>query len=149
MHKLFADLAEKLDGKKLKTVFGLEAQGHLSTIKSELEKWNDTEVDMTFSKEVWEHIGKKIGWDGFTAALSYFQIIKKENSSWKKIEQSKPICFKRGDWDGLKSDELICKTSIGGKFVGVAYEVDGVLEFYTMIDEYFFDNVVEWMDIPL
>ncbi|CAM1357638.1 hypothetical protein [Tenacibaculum halocynthiae] len=67
---------------EVKVVFGLEAQGHLPTIKKILDKWNEprieNQVDMTYCKHVWEEIGKEIGWCPFTAALSYFQIKNKQ-----------------------------------------------------------------------
>ena len=72
------DLIDAMSEKGVKVVFGLEAQGHMPTIKRILDKWNEpiieNQVDMTFSKCVWEEIGKAIGWCPFTAALSYFQI---------------------------------------------------------------------------
>lgn len=73
------DLIDKLEEKGLKMVFGLEAQGHLPTIKRILDKWNEpmieNQVDMTYSKCVWDEIGREIGWCPFTASLSYFQYI--------------------------------------------------------------------------
>ncbi len=59
----------------VKIAFGLEAQGHIQTIEQVLIYWNDNKynVDMTYSKCVWDQIGKKIGWCPFTAALAYFK----------------------------------------------------------------------------
>lgn len=61
-----------------RVVFGLEAQGHIPTIQAELKRWNEPipcikPYDMSYSKAVWEGIGKKIGWCPFTAALAYFE----------------------------------------------------------------------------
>ena len=81
MSDLLDELSEKLEAKGLKPVFGLEAQGHLPTIEKILEKWNNHEypdLDMVYSKCVWEEIGKEIGWCPFTAALSYFKIKNKQ-----------------------------------------------------------------------
>lgn len=66
--------------KEVKIVFGLEAQGHIKTIEEILSKWNDNEYnqDMTFTKCVWDEIGKKIGWCSFTAALNYFEYLNKK-----------------------------------------------------------------------
>lgn len=76
------DLVNAMSNKGVKVVFGLEAQGHLPTIKRILDKWNEptieNQVDMTYSKHVWEEIGKEIGWCPFTAALSYFEILNKQ-----------------------------------------------------------------------
>jgi len=77
MKKLF----EAVEKKGLKVVFGLEAQGHIPTIETELKRWNDNNKygnDMTYCKAVWEGIGKKIGWCSFTAALSYFEYLNKK-----------------------------------------------------------------------
>ena len=81
------ELLEQLENKKVKIVFGLEAQGHIPTIQAEIRRWNDSykeqfpdepPLDMAYSKHVWEGIGKMIGWCPFTAALSYFEWLKKE-----------------------------------------------------------------------
>lgn len=69
-----------IPAKKVKVVFGLEAQGHLPTIERILNKWND-EVDMTYSIHVWEEIGREIGWCPFTAALHYFNYMNKKNKA--------------------------------------------------------------------
>ena len=82
------ELFEQLEKKGLKVVFGLEAQGHISTIEAELKRWNDSykeqfpneePLDMVYSKHVWDGIGKIIGWCPFTAALSYFEWLNKAN----------------------------------------------------------------------
>lgn len=75
--------------KNVKVVFGLKAQGHIPIIEAELKRWNDSykeqfpnekPIDMSYTKAVWEGIGKKIGWCPFTAALSYFEYKNKVNS---------------------------------------------------------------------
>ena len=76
-------LIEQLDKNGLTIKFGLEAQGHIETIESELKRWNenmkmnfpDSDANMAYSKHVWESIGKKIGWCPFTAALHYFEYL--------------------------------------------------------------------------
>jgi hypothetical protein len=83
------DLFEGLEKSGLKVVFGLEAQGHIPTIESELKRWNeDFENDypehkgkniMTYNKHVWDSIGKKIGWCPFSAALSYFEYLNEKS----------------------------------------------------------------------
>lgn len=88
--------------KGLKVVFGLEAQGHIPVIESELQRWNDSftkmfpnekDVDMTFSTHVWERIGKKIGWDPFSAALHYFEYLKKVKKNATLDQQDVVCCF--------------------------------------------------------
>jgi hypothetical protein len=73
---------EHLEKKGLKVAFGLEAQGHLPTIKRILDRWNEPtfegHVDMTYSECVWREIGNEIGWSPFTAALSYFKYLNKK-----------------------------------------------------------------------
>lgn len=75
--------------KKIRISFGLEAQGHIPTIEAELKRWNDSfnadypdhkiKDTMTYSKDVWESIGKKIGWCPFTASLAYFKWLKNKD----------------------------------------------------------------------
>lgn len=83
MTDLLKDLADKLDKKGMKMVFGLEAQGHIPTIEKILSKWNEpiieNQSDMTYAKCVWEEIGREIGWCPFTAALSYFEMKNKQS----------------------------------------------------------------------
>jgi hypothetical protein len=83
------DLFEGLEKSGLKVVFGLEAQGHIPTIESELKRRNeDFENDypeykgkniMTYNKHVWDSIGEKIGWCPFSAALSYFEYLNEKS----------------------------------------------------------------------
>lgn len=82
------ELFEQVEKKGMKVVFGLEAQGHIPTIQAEIKRRNDSykeqypnekPLDMTYSKDVWEDIGKMIGWCPFTAALSYFKWLNKAN----------------------------------------------------------------------
>lgn len=82
------ELSKQIEKSGLRVVFGLEAQGYIPTIQAELKRWNDSFIDqfpnekpldMSYSKHVWEGIGKKIGWCPFTAALSYFEYLNKSN----------------------------------------------------------------------
>jgi len=75
-------LIEQAEKTNVRVVFGLEAQGHIPTIQSELKRWNENEynTDMTYNKHVWEGIGKIIGWCPFTACLSYFEWLHKNSS---------------------------------------------------------------------
>ena len=77
-------LIEEIEKKNVKVVFGLEAQGHIPTIEKELKRWNENNQyggDMIYCKEVWEGIGKKIGWCPFTAALYYFEYLSNNKKS--------------------------------------------------------------------
>jgi hypothetical protein len=83
------EIFEAAEKKGLKVVFGLEAQGHIPTIEAELKRRNENFDNnypehkgknvMTYSRHVWEKIGKKIGWCPFTAALSYFEYLNEKH----------------------------------------------------------------------
>ena len=82
------DIIDAAEKKEVKIVFGLEAQGHIPTIQAELKRWNDLykeqfpfdeTIDMSYSKRVWEGIGRMIGWCPFAAALSYFEYLNKKS----------------------------------------------------------------------
>lgn len=86
------ELFEQADKKGLNVVFGLEAQGHIPTIQAEIKRHNDLfkeyfpnekPLDLTYSKHVWDDIGKTIGWCPFTAALYYFEWLNKKNNEDK------------------------------------------------------------------
>lgn len=62
-------LAEAIDEKGFKVKFGLEQQGHLELIESKFKNY----PDFRYSHQIWQDIGKEIGWDALTAALWYFQ----------------------------------------------------------------------------
>lgn len=79
--KNMKNFIDKFGDKKI--LFGLEAQGHIPTIQAEIKRWNDSyrknypnePLDMTYSKHVWNGIGKIIGWCPFSAALAYFEYL--------------------------------------------------------------------------
>jgi len=82
-------LFENIKNDNIKVVFGLGAQGHIPTIQAEIERRNklyiehfpnDEPLDMSYSKHVWEGIGKIIGWCPFTAALYYFKWLHDSNN---------------------------------------------------------------------
>lgn len=87
MNESLKYLAKKLDEKGAKVVFGLEAQGHIPTIEAIITKWNDTPMDvqMQYSKALWDEVGKTIGWCSLTAALSYFQYLEHKNTEETKV----------------------------------------------------------------
>ena len=71
--------------------------------------------------------------------------------SWKKLELEKPIAYENGDWDGKRSDNVLCVDTDGLFHIARMYEgfMDGS-EFCDFYDERDFevDNVVMWMYIP-
>lgn len=104
----------------IKIAFGLVNQGHIPTIEAELKKWNSLEgsYDMTYSKDVWDSIGKKIGWCGFTAALDYFEYLS-ESKKMISVDDRLPeddenLIIKPDDeFSPYKSVKLLVKTDMG------------------------------------
>lgn len=82
------EFLETIEKSNVKVVFGLEAQGHIPIIESEIKRWNESfkkqypdseNVDMIYEKHVWEKIGKIIAWCPFSACLSYFEYLNNKN----------------------------------------------------------------------
>lgn len=70
---------------------------------------------------------------------------------WRNIEKTKPICYKTGDWDGKKSDEILI-SDFNGKFhVVTCYETilqgEKIYDFYDSND-YEVGNFLLWTEIP-
>lgn len=53
---------------------------------------------------------------------------------WKDIKKEKPIAYKKGDWDGLKSDKVLVSTGFGKYQVAEMYE--GILDGSKFCDFY-------------
>lgn len=70
---------------------------------------------------------------------------------WNNIKNKKPIAYKKGDWDGLKSDKILVCTKDEVYYVAVVYE--GILdgnEFFQFYDEnrdFEINNVELWAEI--
>lgn len=64
-------LADAIDKKGAKVQFGLKQQGHIETIEKHLAKYDS--YRMKYSTQVWNDIGKEIGWCPLTASLWYFR----------------------------------------------------------------------------
>ncbi len=86
MTDLLDDLANSIEKQGFTIKFGLEQQGHIETIESELKRWNSIGLkgdypksDMKYCKQVWDDIGKKIGWCPLSAALHYFEYLDKKS----------------------------------------------------------------------
>lgn len=72
--------------------------------------------------------------------------------SWRYTETEKPLCTETGNWDGKKSEQVLCEDSMGIRHLATCYEG-------TMDGSYFFDwydqneteikHVRRWMPIPL
>jgi len=69
MNDSIKHLAEAIDKKGLKVKFGLEQQGHLELIESKFERY----PELRYSTQIWNDIGKEIGWCPLTACLWYFK----------------------------------------------------------------------------
>jgi hypothetical protein len=70
--------------------------------------------------------------------------------NFNRLNQKKPLCYKSGVWDGLKSDKLLVCT-INGKFhVAECYQgtMDGS-EYCSFYDDRDFEieNVAWWVEI--
>ena len=83
-------LIEQAEKANVRVVFALEVREHIPTIQSEIKRWNDSfkehypdseNVDISYEKHVWDKIGKIIGQCPFTACLSYFEWLHRNNSS--------------------------------------------------------------------
>jgi hypothetical protein len=67
--------------KKIRILFGLEAQGHIQTIQNYFDKHTRTierngkqiVIDPRFNMSDWKKIGEIIGWCPFTACLHWFK----------------------------------------------------------------------------
>jgi hypothetical protein len=69
---LIQHLADAIEKKNLKIVFGLEAQGHIPIIEKILDEIGSNEY-------AWEKIGKEIGWCPQTAAYHYISYLRRKN----------------------------------------------------------------------
>ena len=71
---------------------------------------------------------------------------------WKLLAEEKPICTSSGEWDGLKSEQILLSDDKGFHFVGTCYQgtLDGN-EFCSFYDEndYEVENVKYWANIPM
>ena len=69
---------------------------------------------------------------------------------WKEIKKEKPIAYKSGDWDGLKSDKILVATMSDKYHIVEMYEgiMDGS-EFCDFYDDRDFEvkNVLYWIEI--
>ena len=80
-------LAEAIEKKGAKVQFGLKQQGHIETIEKHLAKYDSHR--MRYNTQVWNDIGKEIGWCPLTAALWYFRHL--DNSEEAKREKLKDL----------------------------------------------------------
>ena len=71
--------------------------------------------------------------------------------NWKLVRDSKPICFKEGDWDGKRSDIVLCVDKNGEEHLAHCYEgfMDGThfFEWYDKSDFGLQVEVIYWTEI--
>lgn len=71
--------------------------------------------------------------------------------NWNNIKKSKPIAVETGDWDGMRSDEILVRTITGRKYIVHMYigQIDGgkFINFYESNTGYEVTNVTHWVDI--
>ncbi len=71
-------LADAIEKKGLKMSFGLEQQGHISTIEKIID-------DLGCNEYAWEKIGKEIGWCPNTASHHYIKYLREKINSNKFV----------------------------------------------------------------
>lgn len=77
-------LVDKMEEKKIKVCFGLEAQGRIPTIERMISEYsavneiNTKGEDLSHSEYLWEKIAKEIGWCKETAMLHYIRHLRVE-----------------------------------------------------------------------
>jgi len=81
-------------------------------------------------------------------AIRYFK--RKKEMEWILINDEKPICYEHGNWDGLKSDPVICQDKDGEYHVAICYE--GILDgtrFFDWYDKNDFElkDIVKWIEL--
>lgn len=73
-------------------------------------------------------------------------------SQWIKVSERPPLCFRSGNFDGLKSDPILVKDKNNTAFVAIAYAgtLDGskFLDFYDHTNDYELCNITHWYEIP-
>lgn len=73
---------------------------------------------------------------------------------WHNPENRKPLCYRSGDWDGKRSDNVLVELKDGNYVVAVCYE--GIIDscrfydWYYGVDEWELEEseVRRWMNIP-
>jgi len=81
-----------------------------------------------------------------------FGLVKTLSSSkFILLEDKKPICYQTGDWDGKKSDQLLCKDVNGEFWIANCYEgtMDGSIfhEWYSVDDYGLQVEVTHWTSL--
>lgn len=70
---------------------------------------------------------------------------------WKEVNKQTPNCYETGDWDGKKSDEVLCSDIKGNCFIAIAYEgtMDGshFLDWYDKDDYEIKNEVAYWAEL--
>lgn len=65
---------------------------------------------------------------------------------WRDINNSKPIAFESGNWDGLRSEKIIVKDVFDEFYIATMYLVLADITFYDK-NEYEIENVTHWANI--
>ncbi len=71
-----------MSDKKVRAVFGLEAQGHIPKIEKMLKEWYPRCSDENPLK-IWDEIASEIGWIGFAVCQDYIKYLKRNQKSIK------------------------------------------------------------------
>jgi small nuclear ribonucleoprotein (snRNP)-like protein len=73
---------------------------------------------------------------------------------WHNPEREKPLCYKSGNWDGKRSDQVLVELKDGNYIVATCYEgfMDNshFFDWYHGVDEWELkeEEVIRWMKIP-
>lgn len=70
---------------------------------------------------------------------------------WNKLSDKKPICYKKGHWDGKVSDRILINDSEGYVYLGTCYEGEDESGYFCVFyddDEWEIENVTHWAYIP-
>lgn len=70
---------------------------------------------------------------------------------WISVDDELPLAYKSGEWDGLKSDEVMVKTKQGKHYIAVLYSgiMDGSQfnEFYESNCDFELNEITHWQPI--
>ncbi|PCI96642.1 MAG: hypothetical protein COB15_09650 [Flavobacteriales bacterium] len=83
---------------------------------------------------------------------AYSQYNKSLDMKWKRITDDLPITFEDGDWDGLRSESVVVRTTDNEKLTARLYSgtLDGSKfnNWYDSNSDLEIDNVEAWLYLP-
>lgn len=86
----------------------------------------------------------------YDSIFKQLQLIDKLNE-WVSVEKQKPSATEAGNWDGLRSEQILVQDKDGAYYVAVMYEgtLDGsyFCNFYSKPNDFEIENVINWKHI--